>query len=270
MEGWPATSRAKVARGALRAIVERHGGHDRGLEAVRARDGVMVYRFRQHDPRRYKPGTFRTATITPHVALVYAQPKTRKNPPGPVVHLRPNPLPLELRPHWQPLRRGGKLSLAVRDQTRGKTGVYAIREAKATAPMLYIGETHEAAPTELLQPKRRKGERKRPPPVRRLQPRRWWKTILRHLYPWEWRRDPRDPRSPQKRPDEWVYRGSHDLDIALWPTEPANVKELEGRIILETKRDTEGREPLHNRLAFVSDAELAELDAQDELEPAPF
>ena len=181
---------------------------------------------------------------------------------GPVVNLRPNPTPLELRPRWIALRTGGKMSERARELTRGQTGVYAIREA-AGGPILYIGEAHEAHPTELRRPKRKKG-RTRPPAVRRPQPLRWWKTITRHLYPWEWHYDPRDPRSEHnKRPDEWVYRGNHDLEISIWPTTPGEAKTVEGRLILEHR-------PKHSRKLELPAAEVDELEAAGELEEAPF
>jgi hypothetical protein len=182
---------------------------------------------------------------------------------GPVVNLRPNPTPLELRPRWIALRTGGKMSERARELTRGQTGVYAIREA-AGGPILYIGEAHEAHPTELRRPKRKKGQRTRPPAVRRPQPLRWWKTITRHLYPWEWHYDPRDPRSEHnKRPDEWVYRGNHDLEISIWPTTPGQAKTVEGRLILEHR-------PKHSRKLELPAAEVDELEAAGELEEAPF
>ena len=182
---------------------------------------------------------------------------------GPVVNLRPNPTPLELRPRWIALRTGGKMSERARELTRGQTGVYAIREA-AGGPILYIGEAHEAHPTELRRPKRKKGQRTRPPAVRRPQPLRWWKTITRHLYPWEWHYDPRDPRAEHnKRPDEWVYRGNHDLEISIWPTTPGEAKTVEGRLILEHR-------PKHSRKLELPAAEVDELEAAGELEEAPF
>ena len=180
-----------------------------------------------------------------------------------MVNLRPNPTPLELRPRWIALRTGGKMSERARELTRGQTGVYAIREA-AGGPILYIGEAHEAHPTELRRPKRMKRQRTRPPAVRRPQPLRWWKTITRHLYPWEWHYDPRDPRSEHnKRPDEWVYRGNHDLEISIWPTTPGEAKTVEGRLILEHR-------PKHSRKLELPAAEVDELEAAGELEEAPF
>jgi len=255
-------------RAGLRRIVERHGGTDRGYDAEAARDGVTVYRFRQRDPARFVRGTFRTAKISRHVSLVYAVPK-RRNARAPVVRLNPGP-DLELRPRWQPLRTAGEMNLAIREQVRGKTGVYQMREAGG--PILYIGETHEAHPTELRRPKRRKGERKRPPPERRPQPLRWWKTILRHLYPWAWKYDPRDPRyaDPAKRPDEWTHLGKHDLEISIHPTPAHEARTAEGAIVMEAQRRTGGREPLHVRKAYVSEAELRELEDAGELEDAPF
>jgi len=185
----------------------------------------------------------------------------RKMGAGPVVNLRPNPTPLELRPHWIALRTGGKMATAPRELTRGRTGVYAIREA-AGGPILYIGEAHVGDPMEARCVKRKtvRGRRRCVKTERKPQPLRWWKTITRHLYPWEWHYDPRDPRAEHnKRPDEWVYRGNRDLQIAIWPTTPGQAKTVEGRLILEHR-------PKHSRKLELPIAEAE----RAELEDAPF
>jgi len=162
------------------------------------------------------------------------------------VQVRVNPTPLQFgAPRWQMLRKRGDLNKSVREQTRGHAGAYMIREA-GKSPVLYIGETHTPVGSE-------KQSKRGPAKAQRL---RWWKTIVRHLYPWEWNYDAHDPRykDPDKRPDEWVYRGNHDLEIALYPSPPREVKTLEGQLVLEYR-------PIHNRKAFVP---------VDELEEAPF
>lgn len=227
-------------RAQLRHIVQQFGGVDLGYDG-----SADAYHFPQHrPPRRFK--SYRSVKVTPYVTLVYGR-RARDNPRRvTIVDVRENPVPMHFgAPVWMTLRHQGKLSKHVRELTRGKAGAYMIREA-GKGPILYIGETHTAIGFE----KRTKKARAMP---QRL---RWWKTIVRHVYPWEWNYDPRDPRykDPDKRPDEWVYKGNHDLEIALYPAPSGGAKTLEGQLVLEYR-------PIHNRKAFVP---------VDELEEAPF
>lgn len=123
---------------------------------------------------------------------------------------RLNPPPAAMRlgaPEWIPLRRSGSWASEVRELVRGEAGVYAIREASNPGTVLYVGESHTPSPRNPL---------------------RFWKTILRHF----------QGQSSFEKMGEWTYRGSRDLDVALWITPPSKAFEAEGILIADL-------EPLH-------------------------
>lgn len=188
---------------------------------------------------------------------------------------------------WQPLRTDMKINTAIREQVRSRTGVYAIREA-GSPEVIYVGESHTAAPKEQRCRRKRatRLDRRRKVCSAAVQTRRWWKTISRHLYKWEWNFDPRDPRyqDPASRPDEWVHASwaqtvgrdpRADLEIAVWAAPPGAVRELELEKILDLQ-------PLENRRVRMALAEekrkereregegYRREEREEELEAAPF
>ena len=170
------------------------------------------------------------------------------DPRGQAVMFNPAPS----RPHWQSLRRAGVWSSSVREQLRGRSGVYAIREPKNPGTVLYVGESHTRIGTEARKPP---GAKRRDKGQPKPQPLRWWKTVKRHFYRWtipEWHKQ------AGKRMDEWVHLGRGDLDVAVWLARPADTVMLEGRVIAALR-------PLHNSLMFVP-AETS----SEKLEAAPF
>lgn len=160
---------------------------------------------------------------------------------------------------WLPLRRSGEWNRAIRDAVSGLSGVYAIRETRNPATVLYVGESHTRNATEA---RKRPGAKRREKGTPKPQPLRWWKTIKRHFYRWsipEWHKS---DHARAKRQDEWVHLGKSDLDVALWTTAPGDAQAVEGDAIRWLK-------PLHNSLRFVPSDE-PEPSSREDLEEAPF
>lgn len=106
------------------------------------------------------------------------------------------------RPAWVPLYVGGQLNVALRELTRGGTGVYAVR---LDDRVLYVGESHTDKATPL----------------------RWWKTLLRHFQGCD--------SGLFLALSEWQLCRKGDverLEIAIWRTvDGAGARELEAEII---------------------------------------
>jgi hypothetical protein len=160
-------------------------------------------------------------------------------------------------PRWMPFRTGGVLSTKVRELTRDKAGAYAIREVGAAAPF-YVGEAHTP--------------RGKPGAVKETL--RWWMTICRHVHEWKPGKRARGflehyakDLGGMKRIDEWVYRGNHDLEIAIWPVAPSKAIEREAQVLLAFEKA--GTPAMHNKTITLTPKQAAKLK-RSELPPAPF
>lgn len=96
----------------------------------------------------------------------------------------------------------GRYNEAIREATRRKTGVYALRN-HSTGEVLYVGESHV--------------------PPSKTAPLRMWKTITHHFH---------DPTGKFESLGEWTFLRPELLDVSIWTTPPEDAaRELEADLI---------------------------------------
>lgn len=120
-----------------------------------------------------------------------------------------------IRLKYLPLRRGGKWDPtgAVRKVTSGKSGAYVVRETAKRGRPLYVGASFMADGEGGRQTRQARPDR----------PERFYRTIQRHFHA---------TKSFERR-KEWVSDTTHDLDVAIVVTKPADAYAVEGQLIVQ-------------------------------------